>query len=80
MSYIKAKEYLKKYNLEDRIMEFDESSATVHEASLTLNCSEGEIAKTLSFIVNDKPILIVAAGDTKIDNSKFKKNFILKQR
>ena len=58
MSYIKAKEYLKKYNLEDRIMEFDESSATVHEASLRLNCSEGEIAKTLSFIVNDKPILI----------------------
>ena len=53
MSYIKAKEYLKKYNLEDRIMEFDESSATVHEASLRLNCSEGEIAKTLSFIVND---------------------------
>ena len=48
MSYIKAKEYLKKYNLEDRIMEFDESSATVHDASLRLNCSEGEIAKTLS--------------------------------
>ena len=69
MSYIKAKEYLKKYNLEDRIMEFDDSSATVHDASLRLNCSEGEIAKTLSFIVNDKPILIVTAGDTKIDNS-----------
>ena len=72
MSYIKAKEYLKKYNLEDRIMEFDESSATVHEASLRLNCSEGEIAKTLS--------LIVTAGDTKIDNSKFKKEFHIKAK
>ena len=80
MSYIKAKEYLKKYNLEDRIMEFDESSATVHDASLRLNCSEGEIAKTLSFIVNDKPILIVTAGDTKIDNSKFKKEFHIKAK
>ena len=80
MSYIKAKEYLKRYNLEDRIMKFDESSATVHDASLRLNCSEGEIAKTLSFIVNDKPILIVTAGDTKIDNSKFKKEFHIKAK
>ena len=49
MSFIKAKEYLKKFNLEDRIMEFDVSSATVKEASKALGCSEGEIAKTLSF-------------------------------
>lgn len=80
MSYISAKEYLKKYNLEDRIIEFNESSATVKEASLRLNCTEGEIAKTLSFIVNDKPILIVTAGDKKIDNSKFKSEFHIKAK
>ena len=75
MSFIKAKEYLKKFNLEDRIMKFDVSSATVKEASIALGWSEGEIAKTLSFIVNDKSILIVNAGDSKIDNSKYKKEF-----
>lgn len=75
MSFIKAKEYLKKFNLEDRIMEFDVSSATVKEAAAALGCTEGEIAKTLSFLVSDKPILIVTAGDAKIDNSKYKKEF-----
>ena len=80
MSFIKAKEYLKEFNLEDRIMEFDVSSATVKEAAIALGCSEGEIAKTLSFIVNDKPILIVTAGDSKIDNSKYKKEFSTKAK
>lgn len=80
MSFIKAKEYLKNFNLEDRIMEFDVSSATVKEAAIALGCTEGEIAKTLSFIVNDKPILIVAAGDSKIDNSKYKKEFSTKAK
>ena len=80
MSFIKAKEYLKNFNLEDRIMEFDISSATVKEAAIALGCSEGEIAKTLSFIVNDKPILIVTAGDSKIDNSKYKKEFSTKAK
>ena len=80
MSFIKAKEYLKKFNLEDRIMEFDVSSATVREAAIALGCTEGEIAKTLSFIVNEKPILIVIAGDAKIDNSKYKKEFSVKAK
>lgn len=80
MSFIKAKEFLKRFNLEDRIMEFDVSSATVKEAAIALGCSEGEIAKTLSFIVNDKPILIVTAGDSKIDNSKYKKEFSTKAK
>ena len=61
-------------------MEFDISSATVKEAAIALGCSEGEIAKTLSFIVNDKPILIVTAGDSKIDNSKYKKEFSTKAK
>ena len=80
MSFIKAKEYLKKFNLEDRIMEFDVSSATVKEAANALGCTEGEIAKTLSFLVGEKPILIVTAGDAKIDNSKYKKEFSTKAK
>ena len=75
MSLEIAKNYLKKYHLEDRIMEFTTSSATVEEAAQALNCTEGEIAKTLSFLVEEKPILIVVAGDKKIDNSKYKGEF-----
>ena len=80
MSLLKAKEYLQKYGLENRIMEFDVSSATVSEAARVINCKEEEIAKTLSFIVDDKPILIVVAGDCKIDNSKFKAEFQTKAK
>lgn len=75
MSLEIAKNYLKKYHLEGRIMEFTTSSATVEEAAIALNCTEGEIAKTLSFLVEEKPILIVVAGDKKIDNSKYKGEF-----
>lgn len=75
MSLEIAKNYLKKYHLEGRIMEFTTSSATVEEAAKALNCTEGEIAKTLSFLVEEKPILIVVAGDKKIDNSKYKGEF-----
>lgn len=75
MSIIKAKEYLKKYGLEDKIMEFSVSSATVKEAAKAIGCKEEEIAKTLSFLVDNKPILIVVAGDCKVDNSKYKKEF-----
>ena len=80
MSLLKAKEVLQKYGLEDRIMEFDVLSSTVKEASKAINCKEEEIAKTLSFIVEDKPILIVVAGDSKIDNSKFKAEFKTKAK
>ena len=80
MSLVKAKEYLKKYGLENKIMEFDVSSATVKEAAKAINCKEGEIVKTLSFIVNDIPILIAVAGDSKIDNSKFKAEFQIKAK
>lgn len=80
MSFIKAKEYLKSYGLENQIMEFSVSSATVEEAAKAVNCKEEEIAKTLSFIVEDKPILIVVAGDKKIDNSKYKAEFHTKAK
>lgn len=80
MSLKSATEYLKKFNLENEIMEFDVSSATVKEAAIALNCEEKEIAKTLSFIINEKPIVIVVAGDAKIDNSKYKKEFQTKAK
>lgn len=80
MSLLKAKEHLMKYGLEDKIMEFTVSSATVKEAAEALNCKEEEIAKTLSFIVDDKAILIVTAGDQKIDNSKYKAQFSTKAK
>ncbi len=75
MSFIKAKEHLEKYGLDSNIKEFDTSSATVKEAAIALNCKEAEIAKTLSFLVSDKPILIVTAGNRKIDNAKYKSKF-----
>ena len=75
MSLKNAKEHLEKYGLDSKIKEFDISSATVKEAAIALNCKEAEIAKTLSFLVNNKPILIVAAGNRKIDNAKYKSKF-----
>lgn len=80
MSLIKAKKYLQKYGLENKIMEFAASSATVEKAAEAINCQEAEIAKTLSFIVLDQPILIVIAGDCRIDNSKFKTEFLTKAK
>lgn len=80
MSLERAKEYLSKYGLEDRIMEFPVSSATVEEAAKALNCKEEDIVKTLSFIVNDKPILIAVSENMKIDNKKFKEEFHIKAK
>lgn len=75
MSFVKAKEHIKKFGLEERVMEFDVSSATVGEAAKAVGCEEEEIAKTLSFLVEDGPILIVVAGNCKIENSKYKAEF-----
>lgn len=75
MAIEKVKEYFKKYNMEDRVREFDVSSATVELAAKALNCEPCRIAKTLSFMVDGQPILIVAAGDAKIDNPKYKGQF-----
>ena len=70
-----VKEYLKKYNADNRVIVLDESSATVSMAAHALHTTEQRIAKTLSFKINDKVILIVLAGDAKINNSKFKHFF-----
>lgn len=80
MSFLKAKEYLKQFGFEDKIMEFDVSSATVEEAAKAIHCEEDEIAKTLSFLIDDKPILIVVSGSSKIDNHKYKMEFHTKAK
>ena len=80
MSIEKARDYLKQYGLDTEIMEFSVSSATVEQAAIAVGCKEQEIAKTLSFIVEEKPILIVAAGDSKIDNPKYKAQFHTKAK
>ena len=75
MSIEKVREYFKSYGIEDKILEFPVSSATVELAAKALNTDGCRIAKTLSFSVNDSPILIVTAGDAKIDNKKYKTFF-----
>ena len=80
MAIDKVKEYFKQYNMENRIQEFDVSSATVELAAEALGCEGKRIAKTLSFLVDDKAILIVAAGDAKIDNPKYKATFSCKAK
>ena len=78
--FSKAKEHLRKYGMDNLVMEFDVSSATVGEAAIAVGVGEGEIAKTLSFIVDEKPILIVVAGDVKIDNAKYRAEFHAKAK
>lgn len=80
MSIEKVKTYFRSVGLEDRILEFPVSSATVELAAQALHCQPCHIAKTLSFRVNDDPILIVAAGDAKVDNAKYKARFGVKAR
>jgi len=80
MSIEKVKSYFEKHNMENRIHEFDVSSATVELAAIALNCEPKRIAKTLSFIIDEKAILIVTAGDGKIDNTKYKAQFGVKAK
>ena len=80
MSMERAKAHLAKYGLEDRIQEFSESSATVLLAAERLGVEPARIAKTLSFLVEDRAVLILAAGDVKVDNGKFKARFHTKAK
>ena len=75
MAIDKVKKYLESIDEIDRLMEFKESTATVEEAAKAIGCEPGNIAKTISLLVDDKPILILLAGDVKIDNRKFKDTF-----
>lgn len=80
MSIEKVREYFKTLNIDGRILEFDVSSATVELAAKALNCEGARIAKSISFMKNDEPILVVTAGDMKIDNAKYKKKFGVKAK
>ena len=80
MAIEKVREYFRQFDMEERIQEFDVSSATVELAAEALNCEGKRIAKTLSFMVDGSPILIMTAGDTKIDNPKYKAKFSTKAK
>lgn len=80
MAIEEVRGYFKKWNLEDKILEFDVSSATVELAAEAVGCEPKRIAKTLSFMVDGEAILIVVAGDAKIDNSKYKAQFSKKAK
>ena len=75
MSIENARNHLKKYGKDGDIIEFSSSSATVKEAAADLNTEEGRIAKSMSFLLSTGPVIIVAAGDARIDNRKFKDTF-----
>ena len=80
MSIEKAKNYLAQFGVENKIQEFDTSSATVELAAKALNCAPSRIAKSLSFMIAGKPTIVVIAGDVKVSNSKFKQQFQTKAK
>ena len=80
MSIEKVRAYLRPLGLEGRIREFDISSATVELAAVAVGVEGARIAKSLSFKVEDKPVIVVAAGDAKVDNSRYKAQFHTKAR
>lgn len=75
MSIERVKAYFKQYHMEEKILTFEVSSATVELAAAALNCEPQRIAKTLSFLVDDHAVLICTAGDAKVDNAKYKAQF-----
>ena len=80
MSIERVKAYFTELGIGERVREFDVSSATVELAAAALHCEPQRIAKTLSFMVEGHAILIVAAGDAKIDNAKYKAKFVKKAK
>ena len=80
MAIENVKAFFRQYGMEDRVREFSVSSATVELAAEALGCQGCRIAKSLSFSVNGAPILVVAAGDAKVDNAKYKTRFGVKAK
>ena len=80
MSFEKATAYLKKLGLEDRIIVPETSSATVELAAAAIGVTPGEIAKTLSFLTKEGPVLVIAEGTARVDNRKFKDTFHIKAK
>ena len=80
MAFDKAKAYLEEKGYGDRVKEFEVSSATVELAAIAVGTEPARIAKSLTFLVEDKPVMIICAGDVKIDNSKYKGMFHTKAK
>ncbi|MBE7705294.1 MAG: YbaK/EbsC family protein [Cyanobacteria bacterium SIG29] len=80
MAIEKVKEYFKQFNMEKRILEFPTSSETVELAAIAVGCEPKQITKTMSFLVEEKPILIAMAGDARISNPKFREKFNTKAK
>ncbi len=80
MAIERVKEYFRQFGIEGRVREFAVSSATVELAAQALGCEPCRIAKTLSFLVDGKAVLVTAAGDAKVDNAKFKARFHAKAK
>lgn len=80
MAIERVKDFLKQYGMDSQIIEFKVSSATVDLAASALGCEPERIAKTLSFMVYGQAVLVVAAGDAKVDNKKFKEYFKTKAK
>ena len=80
MSIERAREYLSKFGMDVRIREFDQSSATVELAAVAVGVDGCRIAKTMSFMTHEGPILIVFAGDVRVDNRKYKDAFHIKAK
>lgn len=75
MSVSAVRKFFETWNLQDKVMEFAVSSATVDEAAAAVGCEGRRIAKTMSFKAAERPVLVVMAGDAKVDNHKFKEQF-----
>ena len=80
MSIDRVRAFMRRWNMEDRILEFETSSATVELAAQAVGCEAARIAKTLSFMVDGGAVLVVAAGDAKVDNARFKAQFHTKAK
>ena len=80
MSIEKVREYFREYDMEDKVLEFEVSSATVRLAAIALGTEEARIAKTMSFKKDEGCILVITAGDVKIDNAKYRHTFGLKAK
>lgn len=80
MSIERVKEYLKQYNKDQGILEMEQSTATVQLAAIALGTEEARIAKSLSFYDGESAMIIVVAGDAKVDNKKFKNEFNFKPK
>lgn len=80
MSIEAVKKYFDEFKIADRILEFEESSATVELAAAAVGCEPERIAKSISLILEDKPIIIVVSGEAKIDNKKYKEQFHAKAK